>query len=125
MIVLDASALLAYVFQEPGADRVKSALASAMIGAANFTEVLSRVAHKGGDVDAAIAGVDALGIPVVPVERTHAIMAAHLYPLTRAAGLSLGDRLCLALAIEQQIPVMTAERIWNTVPHGANVVLIR
>ena len=125
MIVLDASALLAYFFQEPGADRVKTALPSAMIGAANYAEALIRVGRMGGDVDAAIAGFDILAIPIVPVTREHAIMAAKLHPLTKQAGLSLGDRLCLALAIEQDAPVMTTDRAWASLPHGANVVVIR
>ena len=125
MIVLDASALLAYFFQEPGADRVKSVLHTALIGAANFSEALTRVIRQGGDIDAAIAGFDILAIPIVPVTREHAIMAAKLHPLTKHAGLSLGDRLCLALAIEQDAPAMTTDRAWASLPHGANVVLIR
>ena len=125
MIVLDASALLAYFLQEPGADRVKEVLTSAMVSAANFAEALTRVGRAGGDIDAMITGFDTLNIPIVPVERAHAIMAAKLYPFTLRAGLSLGDRLCLALAIEQDLRVMTTDRAWVGLPHGADVVLIR
>ena len=117
--------VLAYFFQEPGADRVKSVLHTALIGAANFSEALTRVIRQGGDVDAAIAGFDVLAIPVVPVTRELAIMAAKLHPLTKRAGLSLGDRLCLALAIEQDATVMTTDSAWASLPHGASVVLIR
>jgi PIN domain nuclease of toxin-antitoxin system len=125
VIVLDASALLANVLREPGADRVAPELSTALIGAANVTEVLTRVLREGGDSDAVVADMDALGLSIVPVSREHAIIAAELYPLTMSAGLSLGDRLCLALAIERNVPVMTAERAWFGLPHGANVILIR
>ena len=125
MIVLDASALLANILREPGADRVAPELSNALIGAANLTEVLTRVLREGGDPDAVIADIDALGLSIVPVTREHAIIAAELYPLTRNAGLSLGDRLCLALAIEQNLKVMTTDRTWFGLPHGADVILIR
>ena len=125
MIVLDASALLAYFFQEPGADRVKTALPSAMIGAANYAEALIRVGRMGGDVDAAIAGFDILAIPIVPVTREHAIMAAKLHPLTKQAGLSLGDRTCLALVQRMKLPVLTTDRAWGAVALGLDIQLIR
>jgi len=55
----------------------------------------------------------------------HALIAARLRPLTRHLGLSLGDRICLALAIERQCPALTADRNWANLKIGIPIQLIR
>jgi PIN domain nuclease of toxin-antitoxin system len=125
MMVLDASALVAFALQEPGADVVETALPTGLISTANYAETLTRLARFGADIDELIKSIGATGLTLVDVTSAHAITAARLYSATKSAGLSLGDRLCLALALEQGRPALTAERSWAHLAHGATIVLIR
>ncbi len=130
-MVLDASALLAYLREEPGADMVTDTIADgAIISAVNLAEVLSRSADRGAD-PAKLAATLAEGglldgaITVEPFTAADAIGTARLRPLTRDAGLSLGDRACLALARRLDDPAMTADTAWQGVPHGVELHQIR
>lgn len=113
MVVLDSSALLAYLFRETGSELVADHLNDASIGAANWSEVL-------GKVDGLItrswadALLMALGVTIEPVTKTDAKKAAELYD--QNPSLSLGDRLCLALADRLDSPVLTADRAWGSNP---------
>jgi ribonuclease VapC len=117
--VLDASALLAYLRDEPGADVVADAIAVGVtISTVNLGEVLSRFADRGADpADVARRMTDRglLGgaIAVEPFTGADAIEIARTRPLTRRHGLSLGDRACLALARRLASPVITADRTWS------------
>jgi len=118
--VLDASALLAYLRDEPGADVVADAVATgAVISTVNLGEVLSRVADRGAD-PARVArqmtdrGLLGGALAVEPFTTADAIEIARLRPLTRDLGLSLGDRACLALASRLDAPVLTADSAWST-----------
>ena len=110
MIVLDSSALLAYLFRERGSEMVKANLAGSVIGAANWSEVLTkiegRVARSWAD-----SILTAVGLVIEPVTRADAIRAADLYEGNPS--LSLGDRLCLALAERLEAEVLTADRAWG------------
>jgi PIN domain nuclease of toxin-antitoxin system len=116
--VLDASALLAYLRDEEGAELVADAIAGgAMMSTVNLAEVLSRAADHGADAasladDLAARGL--LGGPIVVEAFTaaDAVDVARLRPVTRAAGLSIGDRACLALARRLGAPAMTADTAW-------------
>lgn len=111
--VLDASALLAFVGNEPGAATVEDALASgAVCSAANWSEVAQRVLAVGGDWDLVSALLHSYGIKVVPVITADAEWAAQRW--RRGEGLSLGDRLCLALGDRLAAVVLTADRAWGT-----------
>lgn len=125
MIVLDASALVALVLKEPGADAVEAAVSNAVMSSANYAEALTRLGRFGGDIDDLVKSIDVWGVAFIDVTPAQAITAAKLYVKTKVAGLSLGDRLCLALALERDEPAMTAERSWPGLPHGANIILIR
>lgn len=111
MIVLDASAVLAYLQGEPGADTVGEHLAGSRLGAANLSEVLARM---DGQVEARVAEALLLarGVVIEPVIVDDARGAAML----RAARphLSLGDRLCLALADRLSAVALTADRAWGS-----------
>ena len=117
--ILDASALLAYLRDESGADAVADEIATgAAISTVNLGEVLSRVADRGAD-PARVArqmidrGLLDGAIAVEPFTTADAIEVARLRPLTRGHGLSLGDRACLALANRFEAPVVTADRAWS------------
>ncbi len=131
-VVLDASALLAYLHDESGAEVVAEILSSeeAVISAANWGEVLSKVAELGEDPQRLANHLRAKGllggaIEVVPLTEADALITAQLRPLTRAQGLSLGDRACLALAIRLGLPVITADRTWAALNLDCDVRLIR
>ena len=129
--VLDASALLAYLFDESGAEVVESAInGGASISLVNWAEVLTKYSEQGGDpqdVPADLRSRRILGrrLRLVPMLRQDAMSIAQLRPLTRAWGLSLGDRACLALGLRLQLPVLTAERNWPQLDLGVRVQVIR
>lgn len=111
--VLDASALLAYIKGEPGEERVAEAIAAGSImSTVNLAEVVSKLANDGVSEDAIRRGFDVLrgGVEVFGVE--DAVATGLLRPATRAAGLSLGDRACLALARSRGLPALTSDGPW-------------
>lgn len=113
MTVLDASAVLAYLQAERGADRVERALeAGAVIGAANLSEVAQKVRARGGMWSIASALLDSYELEVLPVTREDAQNAATLW--RAGAGLSLADRLCLALGDRLDAEVLTADTAWGS-----------
>lgn len=129
--VLDASALLAYLHEEPGAERVEEALTTgSTISAANLAEVLGKLGDEGMD-PAAVAdklrdrGLIGVVLAVEPVTDQDAVLIAQLRRPTKRVGLSLGDRACLALALRLDAPALTADGAWLDVEVGAQVQLIR
>lgn len=126
MTVLDASALLAYLLDEAGADATEEALASgAVIGAVNLAEVLSKLADAGQDPDDAMDRIAVLPFAVVPFDGELAVETARLRPLTANAGLSLGDRACLALGRLRRLPVLTTDGAWRSAAPGVETQVIR
>jgi PIN domain nuclease of toxin-antitoxin system len=129
-VVLDASAILALLNEEPGADEVEAALAAGgcLVGAVNWSEVLSRLfdleGAQRGALDAVLDSLLEL-LTIVPFEAADAVRAAELRPETRQLGLSLGDRACLALAQRAESPVLTADRVWEAVDVAVRIRLLR
>ena len=123
--VFDASAILAAIAGEPGADEVEAALGDACVSAVNLAEVASKLAREHHDIEEIRATLAALAFDVVDFDEEQALEVARLLPLTRAAGLSLGDRACLALASLRGVPAMTADRDWAALNLGVQIVLIR
>lgn len=129
--VLDASALLAYLQGEPGADYVAASLTQGTaMSAVNWAEVLSKLLERGKLPQAVTAQLRDLGllgqaILIYPVDEALALINAELLPSTRAMGLSLGDRACLALALTLNLPALTADKAWSSVDAGVSVQLIR
>lgn len=121
--VLDASAVLALLFGETGADAVRARVRGGLIGTVNLAEVLAKLVDKGLPPDEAARAVDMLGMEAVPLSAEQAQLSAVLRPTTRGVGLSLGDRACLALARERSLPAVTAERRWLEVAEQASVVV--
>lgn len=108
--VIDASALLAVLLEEPGGDMVLPLLRGAVMSAVNVSESASRGAERRLPEGAILRIVTRFEIEVAPFDLSLAIATADLRPLTRAAGASLGDRACLALAAQREVPLFTADR---------------
>ena len=124
--VLDASAVLALLGDEPGADRVAAAVDDgATIGAVNLAEVLTKLSDFGMPTAAAEDALEGLGLEVVAFDGGAARAVAALRASTRARGLSLGDRAALALADALGAPVLTTDRAWQGAVPSVDVVLAR
>jgi PIN domain nuclease of toxin-antitoxin system len=122
--VLDSSAVLALLLAEPGADRVKAALPGALLSTVNLAEVVTKLCERGMPADDARAAVEAIGVELVAFDVEQACAAGDLRNATRAAGLSLGDRACLALGRLRGLPAVTADTAWRHLP-GFDIVLLR
>ena len=121
MNVLDSSALLAFLQGETGADIVETALEDeSCCGAANWSEVAQRIGAQGHDWSLARALLQSFGLVVEPVSEADAEWAAVRW--RRGEGLSLGDRLCLALAQRLEATVWTADQGWGS---GGRIKQIR
>lgn len=110
--VLDASALLALLFIEPGKERVEQILDNSSIGRVNFTEVLTKMLECGSTIEEALESLDELDLNIVEFNSQQSNKVAELRSLTKHLGLSLGDRACLALAIQQNAIAVTADKSW-------------
>jgi len=124
--VLDASALLAYLQREPGADVVEAALSNAVVASVNWSEVAQKsIAHGKPDVVLLRHDLEALGLVVVPFGTEDAERAAQLWQEGRRLGLSLADRACLALAQRLGATVLTADQVWSQLQIGVQIRPIR
>ena len=118
---IDASALLALIFREKGADYVRDRLPLCRISAVNLAEVASRLYDRGMPKVEAAELIHATGVDCVPFDARQALASASLRRKTRAFGLSLGDRACLALAGTGKLTALTADRIWTDAGPAAGV----
>ncbi len=123
--VLDASAVLAAMLGEPGAEEVRAALPAALLGSVNAAEVVTKLIRYGAGSDASVGAVRALDCLIVPIDERLGLRAGALHALTSKHGLSLGDRVCLALAQREGLPVLTAHRAWAALDIGIEIRLIR
>jgi ribonuclease VapC len=121
--VLDASALLAWLQQEPGADVIDPLLSEAAISTANWSEVLQKVAQRGKDAREVSDLLRALGVEPVPLTVEDAADAATLW--LKAPSLSLRDRCCLALARRLGTPAVTADQDWIALKLEVQIQTIR
>ncbi len=125
-IVLDASAMLALLNHESGAEKLTAeVLSDAICSTVNLAEVQTKLVGVGSDPDEAWG--DALS-PIrdaVPFTAEHARLAGGMFAHTRAFGLSLGDRACLALALALKAPVYTADKSWKQLKLGVRIHVIR
>ena len=123
--VLDASAVLCLLQEEKGAERVARALPAAVIGAVNYSEVISKLVESGIDEATADGLMDTLQLTVIPFDRSQARLAGALRATTRRLGLSLGDRACLALAGTEGAIALTCERVWTKFEGPCKVETLR
>lgn len=124
IVILDASALLAMLKGERGADKVAGAIADARISAVNYAEVVSHFIHAGMPEREIDAMLDPLPMTVVPIDKALAESAGRLRAITARAGLSLGDRFCLALARRDGLPAWTSDQAWNSIVDAAGVEIV-
>ena len=124
--VLDASALLVLLKGEPGSERVIEAITDgASMSAVNFCEVVGKLRDGGMPEEAIYETLDQLELDIVQFDTLLAYLAGLLRPLTKNAGLSLGDRACLALAQHLNLPVLTTDRVWKDLLPAITVQLVR
>lgn len=124
-VVLDASAVLALLNNEPGSDRLGPALCEATCSTVTLAEVQAKLVSEGGDPDE--AWEDALS-PIreaTPFTSEQARIAGSLVTQTRSLGLSLGDRACLSLGLVQRAPIYTADKSWKNLQLGVRIHVIR
>ena len=129
--VLDASALLAYLNDEAGAQVVEDALVQgSAISAVNMAEVLSKLTDLGKEPDEVSEELRRRGflggtLTVFPLTADDAVVLANLHRMTKAQGLSLGDRACLGLALRLRVRALTTDRAWSRPKIGVKVEVIR
>jgi PIN domain nuclease of toxin-antitoxin system len=124
-LVLDASAVLALINREPGWEAVAEMLDTAVISTVNISEVVAKLADRGLPAGEIRTITDALAIKSVDFDESVAHLAGLLRPATRGQGLSLGDRACLALAMQSNATAVTCDRSWTESPLEVDVLLIR
>lgn len=124
-VVLDTSAILAVLLEEPGADLVAPHMRGAEVSIINVGEVLAKAAERGADPDAVQVILDSYMFRVRAFRSAHAIAAAKLRPLTKHLGLGFGDRACLVQAAFSDLPVLTGDHLWAELKLGLDIRLIR
>ena len=124
-VVLDASALLALLNREPGAEEVEKTIPGAAIGAVNLSEVVAKLAEGGMPEEAIRLALSGIELEVAPFDSPLAYHAGLLRTATRSLGLSFGDRACIALGRQLGVPVLTADRRWRELSVGVTVRVIR
>ena len=126
-VVLDTSAVLAYLFQETGADQVLPVLeaGSGVMSSVNYAELVGKLADQGMPVEIIRETLFDLELEVIDYDEKQAFETGVLRTVSKAFGLSLGDRACLALAVIKKLPVLTADRAWLNVPVPTEVRSIR
>jgi len=125
-VVFDASAILAILQHERGAENLTVEIRqNAVVSAVNLAEVQSKLVKKGHDPEAAWEDALSTMTEVEPFTGGQARIAGDLITTTEKYGLSLGDRSCLALAIALKAPVYTTEQIWKNLKVGVPIHVIR
>lgn len=123
MVIMDASAVLAWLRRESGSERVRPLMGDALIPATNWSEILRKSRQRGVDPIAVARLLSGIGLQVIDVTEDDGRLAAELW--SAGAGYSLVDRICLASGIRHDLPVATADRSWAAVANGPRLILIR
>ena len=124
-VVFDSSALLAITFDEKGAAVALGAAMDVVMSAVNVTEVITRLVDEGASREEALRSLRKVSPAIRSFDESLALEAGFLRTSTRQYGLSLGDRACLALALRERAPVVTADRTWAKLDLGIDIRVIR
>jgi ribonuclease VapC len=124
--VLDASALMALINNEPGAEFIEEYIEHACISSINFTEVLSKMLEQDVPAEAAQAVLDNFNLEVIAFEQKQILGTSLLRTQTKQYGLSLADRICLDLGKLLKLPIITTDQIWKKLKNqDFNVIVVR
>ena len=123
--MLDASAILAVLGQEPGSEAISRHLGSTVVSTVNLAEVQGKLMSRGVPEEDAWEGALSLSGEIVDFNPEQARLAGTLLPQTQHLGLSLGDRACLALGILLKAPVYTTDRAWKDLKLGIKIHVVR
>lgn len=126
-VVLDSSVVLAFLLDEPGGEAIPPVIEDAVVSTVNLAEIVAVLTRGGNPEEEVRAIIAELAIAAIAPDEAMALDAGFLHDATRKAGLSLGDRFCLALARRLAAPVLTADRAWVEVagPTQTEVRLVR
>jgi PIN domain nuclease of toxin-antitoxin system len=123
--VFDTSAILAVIFDEAGGDIVLPLLRDGLVSSVNMAEAHTILLLRGSGPGFAWSRLLAFGFEICPFSEKQARTAAELVGITRRYGLSLGDRACLALALERKATVYTTDTAWKNLSLGVDIEVIR
>jgi PIN domain nuclease of toxin-antitoxin system len=123
--VLDTSAVLTILNQEPGKERVEAILSQAAVSTVNVAETIGKLMDAGMSDANARASLELLHLEVIDFDIEMARLAGSLKSATKRLGLSLGDRCCLALGLHRGNTVVTADRLWSKLKLGIQVEVLR
>ncbi len=124
-IVLDSSALIALIGEEKGSGVVEKYITNSEISTVNLAEVVSYMIRHGMEKETATSLLKDISIPTVDFDESQAFIAAGLILKTKSKGLSLGDRACLALAMQRNAMVLTGDKVWTELNLDVKIKLIR
>jgi len=124
-VVIDSSAVLAFVFEEPGGEVAFAYARHALLSAVNLDEVLHKALRQNIACADVLAQLDRLQMQIVPFDDIDAQRTASLHAPLHRSKISFADRACLALAIERGLPVVTADTDWLKLDLGLDIRLIR
>ena len=124
-VVLDASAVLAFLRNEPGAEIVRPHLKGGRLSAVNYSEVIAKAAALDIGYEQTESIMNDLGVERVAFDDRHAAVAASLLPATKRFGISLADRACMALAMIVGLPALTSDSDWTELGLEFEIRLIR
>lgn len=123
--VLDSSAILAVIHNEKGADLVAQRMRGALLSTANLIEIQSKLILNGATPDLAWHSVASFQCDICPLDAEQARLAGGMARMAKSLGLSLGDRVCIALAMQRNATVYTADRAFGGMKALAKIQLIR
>jgi ribonuclease VapC len=124
-VAIDASALIAFLRSEPGADVVQRYLRGSIISAISLSEVFEKTPNLDQSGDRVLALLRNWQVTVVPFEAEQAAIAARIKSMIGNPDISFADRACLAVAQSSSVPALTANRTWMSLSIEAEIILIR
>lgn len=124
-VIVDTSAVLAALWGEPGGARVDQVLPGASISAVNLAELVTKLVDRGASADQVDTVLASLGLMIHPFDAASARHCGALRSSTRHLGMSLADRACVALGLDLNLPILTADRAWAGLTIGIEIEQIR